>query len=169
MSDRYRYGTRVGRRNNTWLHLEKVEQVLDVQALLVDVPRAQQKPLRHAAAASKGSGEKSERANGDDSVKTAAQNNHVSGVVSHDPKQREQRGGNAFTNGETAVSFIETARELSVAAYQPLGKTEHLDFFGGLVSGTQKTQIVQLPAFRRHAIEQGIFQRAEMSFSEEAG
>src|SRR5713226_4806219 len=96
LSDGRRHRARAEPRSNAGLHLEEVKEVLDVQALFVDVPGAEQKPLRHGAAARKGGGKKGERADRDDPIEPTPKNDHVCGIISQHPDQGEQGCSNAF-------------------------------------------------------------------------
>ena len=97
-------------------------------------------------------------------MKPAPQDDHVGSIVSEYSHQRQRGCRYALVQRKPLVRFIEPMGKHSIAGHQPVGETEHLNFFSCTAAGAQRAQVVKLPAFGRHAIEQGVFQRAEVSF-----
>ena len=159
-------GPRAGTGDQHRLHFKKVEEVLDVESLFVDVAGGEQKPFRHSAAAQERCRQKGKRADADGPIKSAAQNDDISGVVSQEPHQRENRSGDAFAQDQPLVGFIETRGQHTIAAHQPSGEAEDLDLLGAGAAGAEGAQVVQLAALRRHAVKKRILQRTEIGFAQ---
>src|SRR5262249_47130078 len=139
VANRPRHGPGAGFRVDGGTHIEKVEKVLQVQALLINVAGAQQQPLYQPAGALEGTRQERERAQADGSRYRSYQNYDIGAIVSRRANDRKPGSSDRPADRQLLVLPIKPVGQHPEPLDQPGREAEHLDLLSRPVACAEIT------------------------------
>src|SRR4029077_14517638 len=141
--NRYRHRSRSGPGRHAGLHVEKGEQVGEVQALLEYLREREENPLYQVTTLTERPGEKREGADREPTEDRQVDRHRVGAVVADSAQGHEQRGHHVSPDGQPLVGVVKLVGQLDVSADQEVREIEELHFLRHLIRGARIPQVIE--------------------------